>query len=376
MSALSAIPLPLRIVGILLLGVMAFNVFGKVAGSFIALVAVLLWLIVIITLFYEFGWLNFLAKVPLLSSFLGMLSNRKQVTEPDNLIVSEAPRGVLDDKEREELYDSAQLELNALLGISDAKRDIDQKLVSPAQANPDNPFGTQSPALVVLFHGPRGNGKTTAALCTARSFVGLNVLESAKVITIKSTDLRGGQYGTATQLGLKKAEEAVDGTLLIDDADWLLADSPYGDDAGPGVDLGLALLEVAQRFPRRIFIALTMSTRAADRLKQDGEHARWLGKLTVRDIAFDNLDTDSLLSVLSGKLSAMGWRLEDAATENAVGRLLNELQDRRQEQFDNAEACRRVAERLVEISTDEQDELAANRIVSRASVRLLDDQLE
>lgn len=376
MRFVSAIPLPLRIVGTLLLGILVMSLFRTAASSLFVVLAVLLWVLTLVVLFYEFGWLNVLSRVPLLSSFLGFLSNRRVVTDPDSVVTSDAPRGALDDDERAAMYESAKLELESLDGIPEAKYDIENKLIVPATLNPENPFNTQSSALVAIFHGPRGNGKTTAAHCTSRMLVGTHALKIAKVVTLRSSDLRGGTYGTPTQLGLAKAEEAVDGMLLIDDADWLLAESEYGNGTSPGVDLGLALLDVTQQYPRQIFIALTMSTEGAERLKQHEGHARWLGKLTVRDVRFDNLEVDALLSVLTKQLGAMEWRFEDMSASNAATRLLEDMQRMREAHFDNAEACRRVAERLVEIASEENEDNSAERTINRRVVQILDDQLE
>ena len=74
-------------------------------------------------------------------------------------------------------------------------------------------------------------------------------------------------------------------------------------------------------------------------------------------------------------LDAMGWSIQEDAAD-AARRLLADMRDRKGDSFDNAEACRRTAEMLVEITSEEYPELTKNRVVSREVVRLADEEME
>lgn len=358
----------------LLLALAVYSLLGKVAGSLFTVLAIVFWLVVLLVLAFEMGWLGFLSGAPPIAAFFSYIANRKAVTgtktgEPDG-----APR-LLSEEERDKLFASAEATLDGLIGIDAARDAIDQKLIDIAQANPENPFGTQAPAALALFAGPRGTGKTTAAQAASEMLTGTHALKTAKIVLLRRTDLRSGDYSSPTELGRSKAEAAVDGTLLIDDADWLLQPDPYGDGDGPGPELGLAVLDVAQRYPRRIFLAATLGAQAAARLQSDAAHSRWLGKLTVRTVPFDHLEDDDLLTILTARLEDMGWHFADDAASTAARRLLSEIRDRRADEFDNAEACRRTAEKLVEAAINGHGEDGERRI-DRAAVKTVDENLE
>ncbi len=380
MKFLSAIPLPLRMVAIFLVVVIAYKAFGSLSGSILLPLMILLWVVVITTLMYEFGWLNPLAGVPVISGFLGFMTRRAAIAGADAAANESAgPRGELSDEDRATLYENASSVLRTMTGFTDVEAEIHERFIQVAQANPDNPFATQAPAVFAVFSGPRGVGKTTAARATAQMLAGCKALQTAKIITLRNSDLRSGQYSGATDLGTKKAQEAVGGTLLLDDADWLLQDDPYGGTQAPGVDLGLAILDVARQHERKIVIIATMSAEAAAKFAKHEDHSRWLGKLTRRSVEFTGLDEGNLLEVLQSHLSTAGWSLEDKATASSVKRLMLEQSDRAGESFDNAEACRRTAETLMETAQQEYDPADAalqQRIIKRQIVTIVDEELE
>jgi len=382
MSFLAAIPWPLRAVGLLLVGLVAFKLIGAVPAALLIALAAALWVVALTALFYEAGWLNALARAPVIPAFLGFVTNRAAVAravraEAGSAAAQAAPSGALDDAERRRLFAEAEAALDALQGVDAAREAIRTRLIDIARHDPENPFGSRAPAVLMLLSGPRGVGKTQAAHACARMMAGLGALRTAGIVTLRESDLRGGGHASATELGRAKAGEALDGALLLDDADWLLQPDPYGGGAdGPGVDIGLAILDVAQAHPRRILLLATLSAEAEARLRADPAHARWLGKLTVRSAAFGHLDDAALLAILEGHLAASGWRLENDDATRAARRLLSDLRDRAGAHFDNAEACRRTAEKLIDAAVAESPDAAARRVITRAVARLAEDEVE
>lgn len=373
MRALSMIPLPLRIAAMILIGVLLFRVVGGALGAWMLILAILLWLVVLLTLAWDFGWLNGLAKIPGLAGFFGFMS----ATRGQTAVATETgPRGQLSDADRQKLYVDAFARLNSLEGIGDTQADIMERLIQPAEDDRENPFSTQAPAFVALFSGPSGTGKSTAAIATAQMLVGKHAVETANIVTVRATDLRSGQYGGAAQLGQTKADQAVGGTLLIEDAGWLLEDDGYGG-RGPGEDFGSALLDVLKQHPQRIFVVMTAAPEDAARLKTAPDVQKWLSKLTLRDFRFDDLSDDTLVELLEQRLEDAGWALEDDEAADQARRLMAEVRDRAGKGFDNAESCRRVAEQLVELVRSEgEDDAVRRKVISRASVKQLDDELE
>jgi len=378
LGVLRAIPLPLRIAAVALLFLAIYGLLGKASSSMFVVVAILLWTLTLVVWMYDQGWLNPLARVPALSRFLGFMSNRAAVTA--RLSASNKappPPGELDDAERLRLYSAAQEALAALHGNDDARDLIYQRIIEPAAANPGNPFGSNAPAVIVLIAGPRGIGKTTVAHAVAHLLVGVGALKTAKIVTVRPTDLRAGEFGSAIQLGRAKATAAKGGALFIDDAEWLLAPpDPYVGQDSPGVDFGMTVADVLSQAPGEAVVIATMSEEALGRLKEDAAHARWLGKLARREIVFDDLDDDALLDVFVSTLTAMNWRLEGDDTAQALRRLLAELRHRKGKAFDNADACRQTAEKLMEITSEERPDLAERRIITREIVRLAEEEME
>ena len=369
------IPLPLRIVGVILIGAVLFKVIGGAMGSWMMILAILLWLTVILTLMYEFGWLNFASKIPLLNKFFGFMSNRAAVAGGAVAASDAGPRGKLSDEDRQKLLIEAQTTLNGLMGL-DAERDqINQRILDPADEDPDNPFATQAPALVAVFAGPPGTGKTTAAVATAQILAGKSVLETANIVTVRELDLRSGNFGSAANLAQTMARQAIDGTLLIENAGWLLANDPYGG-PGPGGDFGEALLDVVNQHPQRILIMMTCTDEEAEKMGRTPTISRWLGKLTTRTVFFDDLADDTLLDLLETRLSDVGWALLDDDAAAGARRLMAGVRERA-DLFDNAESCRRVAETLVEAArNDGRDEDKTDRVIHGDIVRMVDDQIE
>ncbi len=372
MRALSMIPLPLRIAGMILIGVLLFRVIGGALGSWMIILAVFLWLITLLTLAWNFGWLNGLARIPGVAAFFGFMSAAR-AQQPSGA-EDAGPRGQLSDADRAKLFAEARARLGNLQGIERTEDDILERLISPAEDDPENPFGTKAPALVALFVGPSGTGKSTTAAITANMLTGKNAIETANIVTVRAVDLRAGQFGSAAQLARAKAEQAVGGTLLIEDAGWLLSDDGYGG-PGPAADFGEGLLDVLLQYPQRVFIVMTASPVDAPRLQRAPDMARWLGKLTTRVFTFDDLADDVLLELLEQYLEDIGWALEDDDAASRARRLMGEVRDRAGDTFDNAESCRRMAEQLVEMARGD-DEALSRKVISRDMVRQMDEQLE
>ncbi len=372
MNTLSMIPLPLRIVGVFLIGAVLFKLVGSAMGSWIIILAILLWLTVIATLLYEFGWLNFVSNIPILNKFFGFMSNRAALAE--TTAGDTGPRGKLSDEDRQRLLVEAQATLNGLLGLDDVRDQIAQRLTDPVDEDPDNPFGTQAPALVAVFAGPSGVGKTTAAMATAQILAGKSALETANIVPVRELDLRSGEFSTPAALAQTKARQAIGGTLLLENAGWLLSNDPYGG-PGPGGDFGQALLDVANQNPQKFFIAMTCSQEDAEKMGKTPSVSRWLSKLTARTVYFDDLEDNVLLDLLESRLSESGWALLDDTTAGAARRLMAGVRDRA-DSFDNAESCRRVAEVLIETArNDSDDEDRMDRVINAEIVRLVDDQI-
>lgn len=379
MQLVRAIPLPLRIAAIFLVGLVLFQLAGRVLLAVFTLAAIAFWSVALLSWVYDQGWVNSLARVPGVSSVLGFLANRSALSGPNSGTSAERkvlPPSELDKSERQALFAKAQHSLAALHGNDAAKEIITQRIVAPARENPENPFGSSAPATIIMIAGPRGVGKTTLAHTLANLLVGVGAIKTASVVTVRPTDLRTGEFASAIELARSKTKSAKKGTLLIDDADWLLADDPYGAADTPGSDFGVTLVETASDTPDATIVVATMSVETLGRLKEDAQHSRWLGKLVRREVVLQDLDDEGLLAVLESELGNADWHIESEDAATAARRMLSDLRDRKTPNFDNAIACRRAAEKLVEITTEDFEEKARRRVIGREAIRIADEEME
>jgi hypothetical protein len=380
MSFLSALPFPVRIVLFVLAGVLLFKVLGKIDNLLVGL-SIALWVVVVVGLLYASGYLNALSRVPILAGGLGALTGTRlahgsagaRPTAPAaSSSASPATERALSDEERRRLSERATGTFSeVLVGVDDAIATIDESLLDVARSAQQRGeagfgFGTTAPALVIILAGPHGVGKTVAATAIAELYVGAGILKTEKIVALRERDVDSGFGRTDTRTVLKLAESAVDGTLLVDNADWLVG-------ADSAAEAGLAILEVAQTNPQRLLVILTTSDAVERKLRNDSRHGRWLNKLTVRTITFKPLDEPTLFELLKRNLDSRQLRLDDMAEKPAVG-LIREMRDAMGTDFDNAVACRRLADDLAAVALSGGPDDTDPGIVTREDVRQVQEQ--
>lgn len=102
-----------------------------------------------------------------------------------------------------------------------------------------------------VFMGNSGTGKTETAKEMGKLFFQLQILSSDRVVVVSAPQLNGTVVGEAQQLVRKKMEEALGGTLLIDEA-YELGRGQYGIEAQTQL---IAMLE-EDKYKRNIIVIL------------------------------------------------------------------------------------------------------------------------
>ncbi|MEM9287035.1 MAG: hypothetical protein AAGA36_01740 [Pseudomonadota bacterium] len=381
---LRSIPLPVRLGLGLLSVIMLYKLLQNFGGfsGLIWLVAIVLWICVLLAALYDHGLLNPLTKVPGISHLLAFLTRRKSgaaVSEGDveDSAAKSTSGRALTEEERDALFAEGMGKLDTLVGVDESLEIIEQRLLDVARAAKgatEKGFGTKAPALVVVLCGPHGVGKTETAFAISKIYAGMSALESAKVVTVREQDVRSGAHSDVAQ---EKTEAAIGGTLLLDDADWLLAADPYGGAGSPGVDFGVSMLDVLRTRPQETLVIITLSDSAERRLQNDGGHARWLGKLTVRSVPFSHLEIEDLYRIFQRHLDGHDVDHTDDTQVVFKGFVRDERARLSDDHFDNAEAARRMAERALEASFARRPDLpdGQRRVIDADDLRIAMDEL-
>jgi hypothetical protein len=342
--SLSAIPLPIRLVAGLLVGMLIFSL--AKSGEVFVIVAVLLWALVFFGLIYESGAVPALSGLGPVTSGLNWLTNRAaRASKAAEAAAPPAAAARLGDDERRELLAEGLSDLRSVVGQETALDTIETRIFEPARRSTrETPsFGSRAPALLVLIAGPNGVGAREIARAIGKVLAGYGALRTGNLVELRPRDVRSGV--DHVEAVTRKAEEAVGGTLLIEDADWFLNPDPFGGAKGPGLEAGAALLDVAEANPQSFVIIATLSEATLERLRNDPEHAKWTGRLGLRIVRLDPLDDDQLLDILRREAEDMGHPLAPDV-ERGARLLIREHRDVMGDGFDNAEACRRLAEQL------------------------------
>jgi hypothetical protein len=261
-------------------------------------------------------------------------------------------------------------DISRFVGLDDVFAEINQLVTARASR-----IRTVAPATVVLLVGPRGTGKSSVALMLAAELRKAGVLGTDRIIPIGPMEIPGlvSGYGPsdAAMTGLAdRIQAALDGTLLIDDLDWL-AGSPGGSPGGQAAaETGNRLLAMAHRYPGRLFVIGTGSTAAISRLDPGN---RWLGQLNVRRIDFPQLSAGALRDIFVQLLEEKGLGLA-AGADRAVDIQIEERRTQGGEEFDNAHAIRRLVDDVlhshgVRVQNDRTLPTEAERIVTAEDVR-------
>jgi len=131
-----------------------------------------------------------------------------------------------------------------------------------------------------VFVGNSGTGKTTSARKLGKIFFNLGILSSDRIIVTSAPDLKGSVVGEAQKLVRKKMEEALGGTLLIDEA-YELGQGSYGREAQTQL---VAMLE-EDKFKRNIVVILAGYEREMREMfeKNQGMRSRFENFFTFED---------------------------------------------------------------------------------------------
>lgn len=190
----------------------------------------------------------------------------------------------------------------------------------------------------MIFKGNVGTGKTTVTKIMAEILYALGVVRTNKVIEITGKDLIGSHLGeTAPKTG-KIIKNALDGVLVINEANTITASKGNADFPLEAVT---TLCEAMDRYKDRFVVILSGSTKEMSLfLSQYSGLASRMGF----EIGFDDFSTEELMQIFKGKLEKKGYTIE----ENALNRIAKNIDRTRiSRNFTNARYVDNLLEKLL-----------------------------
>lgn len=304
-------------------GVWLLSLIAGVLGWLGAL-ALLLWAFAGIGLVYHLGYVR-LTRPPLLRSFLDSLIEgaKHEINLTGPIARLAALRGGRDLRAR----------LNTI-----------QEIIERA---PDRrrAFDPLMSATILLFHGPSGTGKHTAAEAFASILAGSGVFAQMQPVRLHANDVIYAAPATVMRTAAQTVMKARDGVVYLPHADWLVPGTD--EDRGRAIAFGRGLLKAVEDGAPRPFLMIVGSDRLARQFLEDAEiRSVWLNKCHVEQIAVQELTADVLARVFRECARARQVTLAKDFEEQLVP-LIKDLQKKAGDRFDNAVAMRRWFEKLV-----------------------------
>ena len=195
--------------------------------------------------------------------------------------------------------------LNNLVGVSEVKSkvsDIIKYLEYQRRINE-----TQNMNCNMVFKGNTGTGKTTVTKIIAEILYAMGIAKTNKVVEITGNDLIGSHLGeTAPKTG-KIVKSAIDGVLVIDEANTIMASKG---NANFPMEAVTTLCDNMDRYKDRLVVILS---------GENKEMSEFLSKypgLSSRmgfEIGFDDFSVDELIQIFNKKIDEKGYFIEEDA---------------------------------------------------------------
>ena len=206
-------------------------------------------------------------------------------------------------------------ELNALIGMSELKEEIEDhcNAMRGLQVRAARGFPAERPATHLVFAGPPGTGKTTVAKSIAKIYAGLGIIKTDKVKIAGRADFVGKYMGHSTAQARDTLNAALDGVLFIDEAYALVTDTGAGGSKDSfGLEVVAEIVAFMEEYRDRLVVIIAGYRADIDRLLETNEG--WSSRFN-KHFYFRSYDMDELLQMAESWCQAKMWILSDDAAE-------------------------------------------------------------
>ena len=240
------------------------------------------------------------------------------------------------------LRSAAADELNALIGLSSVKTEIDTltNYIKVQKMRQEKGMKVTPVSLHCVFTGNPGTGKTTVARIVSEIYKELGLLQKGHLIETDRSGLVAEYVGQTAVKTNKIIDSALDGILFIDEAYSLVdgGNSDYGKEAIS------TLLKRMEDDRGRLVVILAGYTNDMKRFidSNPGLQSRF-----NRYIEFPDYTADELFQIFEANTKKYEYSLtEDASTK--LKSILNEVVDHKDKNFGNGRFVRNLFEKVIE----------------------------
>ncbi|WP_010200151.1 right-handed parallel beta-helix repeat-containing protein [Bacillus sp. m3-13] len=238
----------------------------------------------------------------------------------------------------EELLSQALGELNRMIGLSNVKEEIEQ-LVTLVRYYKEENKNIQELALHTVLRGNPGTGKTEVSRIISNIYKALGVLERGSLIEVNRDKLIGTHVGESEKLITQYIDQAMGGTLFIDEAYQL---TQYGAE-DPGHKVIEILLKRMEDDRGKFLVLVAGYEREMEKFldSNPGLRRRFANQLT-----FEDYTPSELMKITKLILSEKGYSLADGVEEE-LHDYYKECYSRRNHTFGNAGFVRNIVNKAI-----------------------------
>ena len=265
--------------------------------------------------------------------------------EQDAGVPEEPPRPTLEE---------AMAELDALVGLEEVKADVDSLVNLVKVRNLRKERGLKCPDMSfhLVFSGNPGTGKTTVARIVGKIYSALGILSKGQLVEVDRSGLVAGYVGQTAIKTQEVIQKALGGVLFIDEA-YTLAPADGGKDFGQeAIDTILKAME-DHRDDLVVIVAgyASLMPRFID--SNPGLKSRF-----NKYLHFADYNGAQLFEIFEGRVKRNDYQLSLQAAER-MRTYLEDLYQRRDENFGNARDVRNLFEKIVARQADRVARLEA-----------------